>query len=233
MEGLFLSRKSKYTMDEKVQAVEDYLSGKRSRSQICTDLGGISTRTIQDWAKIYAKYGIGGFIPKKQNSSYTEEFKMNVVEGYINGDGSSIELALIYNISSGLLRKWIKLYNSDMKLKDYNPKPEVYMAEARRKTSMEERIEIVEYCIENDRNYKDTAVKYSVSYSQIYSWVKKYNATGKGGLTDKRGFRKSDDEIDELEKLRRENKRLKSQLEERDMTVELLKKVKEFERRRF
>ena len=35
---------------------------------------------------------------------------------------------------------------------------------------------------------------------------------------------------DELERLRRENVRLKRQLEEKDMTVELLKKVKEFGR---
>jgi hypothetical protein len=37
--------------------------------------------------------------------------------------------------------------------------------------------------------------------------------------------------VDELELLRRENLRLKRQLEERDMLVELLKKVKEFEGR--
>ena len=43
-----------------------------------------------------------------------------------------------------------------------------------------------------------------------------------------RGYR--DDEVDELERLRRENVRLKRQLEEKDMTVELLKKVKEFGR---
>ena len=40
---------------------------------------------------------------------------------------------------------------------------------------------------------------------------------------------KPDDEVDELERLRRENLRLKRQLEEKDMVVELLKKVKEFE----
>ena len=41
---------------------------------------------------------------------------------------------------------------------------------------------------------------------------------------------KTDDEVDELERLRRENLRLKRQLEEKDMVVELLKKVKDFER---
>lgn len=40
---------------------------------------------------------------------------------------------------------------------------------------------------------------------------------------------KTDDEVDELERLRRENLRLKRQLEEREMVVELLKKAKEFE----
>ena len=71
---------------------------------------------------------------------------------------------------------------------------------------------------------------YDVSYSQVYSWVKKYDSDGEEGLVDKRGHHKLDDEVDELERLRRENVRLKRQLEEKDMTVELLKKVKEFGR---
>lgn len=103
------------------------------------------------------------------------------------------------------------------------------MAEARRKTNIEERKEIVEYCLSHDRSYKDTASLYGVSYSQVYSWVRKYDATGEEGLSDKRGRHKTDDEVDELERLRRENKRLKRQLEENDMLVQLLKKVKEFE----
>lgn len=51
------------------------------------------------------------------------------------------------------------------KLKDYNPKQEVYMASARRKTTIEERKEIVFYCINNNNDYKGTAEKYNVSYS--------------------------------------------------------------------
>lgn len=104
------------------------------------------------------------------------------------------------------------------------------MAEARRKTTFEERKEIVDYCISHNRDYKNTAAKYGVSYSQVYSWVKKYDVNGEDGLTDRRGHRKTDDEVNELERLRRENLRLKRQLEEKDMVVELLKKVKEYER---
>lgn len=69
-----------------------------------------------------------------------------------------------------------------------------------------------------------------MSHSQVYSWVKKYDAGGENTLFDKRGHHKTDDEVDELEQLRRENIRLKRQLEEKDMLAELLKKVKEFER---
>ena len=38
------------------------------------------------------------------------------------------------------------------------------MAGARRKTTIEERREIVKYCIEHNRNYKETAGIYDVSY---------------------------------------------------------------------
>ena len=75
------------------------------------------------------------------------------------------------------------------------------MAEARRKTTLTERKEIVEYCIAHNRDYKGTASLYEVSYSQVYSWVRKYDAVGEDGLSDKRGHHKTDDEVDELERL--------------------------------
>ena len=104
------------------------------------------------------------------------------------------------------------------------------MAEARRKTTLSERKEIVEYCMEHNKDYKGTATLFGVSYSQVYSWVRKCEKQGEDGLTDKRGHHKSDEEVDELERLRRENKRLKRQLEESNMLNALQKKVKEFER---
>lgn len=52
------------------------------------------------------------------------------------------------------------------------------MAEARRKTTLAERKKIVEYCITYKRDYKGTASLYDVSYSQVYSWVRKYDIAG-------------------------------------------------------
>lgn len=155
----------------------------------------------------------------------TVEEKVAAVEDYLNGTRSVSKIMVDLSINSTrTIRNWIK------ELRDYNPKREVYMAEARRKTTLTECKEIVEYCIAHNRDYKGTASLYDVSYGQVYSWVRKYDADGEDGLSDKRGRHKSDDEVDELAQLRRENLRLKRQLEEKDMMVELLKKVKEFER---
>lgn len=226
-----MSRKSKYSIEQRVQACEDYRNGTRSLEEICITLGTPRKETIREWLKKYEKYGISAFHEKSYNKSYTKEFKIQVVEEYISGQSSLGELIVKYDISSTTqLRNWISVYNANRELKDYCPKQEVYMAEARRKTSIEERKEIVDYCIEHNRNYKETASIYDVSYSQVYSWVKKYDAYGEEALTDKRGRHKADDEVDELERLRRENIRLKRQLEEKDMLAELLKKVQEFER---
>lgn len=224
-----MSRRERFSPYEKEQACLDYINGNRSSAEICNCLH-ISTRTIQDWAAIYKKHGILGLTKKTKNRSYSKEFKMELVKKYISGEASSVDLAHQYDISSGLLRNWIRMYNANIELKDYNPKQEVYMAKARRKTTIDERKEIVNYCIEHNRNYKETAALYNVSYSQVYSWMKKYDSDGEEGLIDKRGHHKLDDEVDELERLRRENVRLKRQLEKKDMTVELLKKVKEFGR---
>lgn len=56
-----------------------------------------------------------------------------------------------------------------------------------RTTTYKERIEIIEYCIENDNKYAETAEKYKVSYHQVYSWIKKYQPKGIETLQDGRG----------------------------------------------
>ena len=61
-------------------------------------------------------------------------------------------------------------YNADIELKDHDPKREVYMASARRKTTIDERTAIAEYRIAHEKDYKGTAALYSVSYSQVYDW---------------------------------------------------------------
>ncbi len=219
----------KFTAEKKIEIIEAYQSGKVSRSQLRA-VYGMNPDTIYKWISRYEANGIAAFARGNGNTSYSREFKIQCVKAYLRGEGSLNEIVGKYNISSQwVLRSWIQRYNANKELKDYDPKREVYMADARRKTTLEERKEITEYCIAHGKDYKGTAALYDVSYNQVYNWVKKYLSEGEEGLTDRRGQHKTDEEVDELERLRRENLRLKRQLEERDMLVELLKKVKEFE----
>lgn len=222
------------TPEERLSAVQDYLSGKRSAAQICQDLKLKSRQNIQEWVWLYQEHGEEAFVAREGNKSYSEQLKMAAVEEYLSAGGSTRFICAKYNISSKeTLRRWIKQYNSNIKLTDYDPKPEVYMAAARRKTTIDERKEIVEYCLSHNKDYKGSAEKYDVSYNQVYSWAKSYLANGLEGLKDHRGRRKADEELSELEKLHRENLRLKRQLEDERRAVELLKKVQEFEGRRY
>ena len=222
--------KNKYPIELKIEIAKAYLDGKGSYCSLAQKYN-VGHKSVEVWVKKYREHGESAFYKKPGNAKYTSEFKMMCVEKVLSGVGSVDDIVAKYNISArSVLLSWISKYNANIELKNYDPKKEVYMAEARRKTTFEERKEIVQYCIEHNCDYKGTASIYDVSYSQVYSWVKKYDANGEEGLIDKRGRHKMDDEVDELERLRRENLRLKRQLKEKDMVVELLKKVKEFER---
>ncbi len=221
--------KRKHSYEWMLERVQEYLNGMASCDSIARK-NNISRRTLMCWVAAYTEHGPEALLPHIGNRKYTKEFKLMCVKAVLDGEISIDACVAKYGISNGsVLWRWISVYNANRELKDYNPRKEIYMAEARRKTTIEERKEIVEYCIAHNRDYKGTAVKYAVSYGQVYSWVKKYYAGGEDALTDRRGRHKTDDEVDETERLRRENLRLKRQLEENEMLVELLKKVREFE----
>ena len=96
-----------------------------------------------------------------------------------------------------------------------------------RKTTQEERAEIVAFCIENGKDYGLTVETLRVSYQQIYTWVKKYEEKGVNGLIDRRGKAKPESELTEEERLRQENKILQAKIKDQEMEIALLKKLRE------
>ena len=101
-----------------------------------------------------------------------------------------------------------------------------------RETTLDERIEIVSYCIEHGKDYQVTIQEYGVSYNQIYSWVRKYEEKGVDGLIDNRGCKKLKSEMDENDRLRAENRLLKAENRRLEVELAVRKKLKELERRR-
>ncbi|HFL0108099.1 MAG: helix-turn-helix domain-containing protein [Enterococcus canintestini] len=58
--------------------------------------------------------------------------------------------------------------------------------ETNKKFSLEERVEMVLYCIANNYDYSGTAVKFQVKYTNLYNWVQRYEKS-RAGLEDRRG----------------------------------------------
>lgn len=100
-----------------------------------------------------------------------------------------------------------------------------------RKTTMEERLKMVTECITNGKNYGKIALKYKVSYQQIYAWVKKYLQKGESGLDDRRGQKQSSQEFEtEEQQLRARVRELEHKLYYAEMENACLKKLDEVER---
>ncbi|WP_082423192.1 helix-turn-helix domain-containing protein [Paenibacillus dakarensis] len=100
-----------------------------------------------------------------------------------------------------------------------------------RKTTYEERIEIVQYTLAHDLDYQKAIEKYHVSYQQVYAWVRKYKADGQEALQDHRGRKKTLEELDEQEQLKLRIKELEARNEYLEMENALAKKLAEIRRR--
>lgn len=210
-----MSRKSKVSTEIKVQAVEDYLRDIKSLSEISNELN-IYKSAISAWVRKYKTFGKEGLLNKEYNTSYSAQLKTQAVIDYLDGKGSLDDICIKYKISAiGILQQWIKKYNGHKIFKSHSTKGDKLMTNGR-KTTYEERIEIVSFCIANAHDYNLTANKFNVSYQQVYTWVKKYNKDGYTALVDRRGKNKSFEELSESEKfsaqlklLEAENRRLK------------------------
>ena len=217
---------------EKIAAVQMYLDGKGSQKSIAVALN-ISNRCFQQWIRNYESMGTDAFL-MVGHKKYSAASKQNAVLAYLEGAGSQDDICKKYGIRSrNQLQKWIMKYNRHEKLKTSGTGGTVIMTKAR-KTSMDERIKIVSYCIANDKNYGETAEKFNVSYQQVYSWIKKYTARGIEGLEDRRG--RSEPivrPVTDIEKLKAELELEKAKNQRLQVENDFLKKLEEIERRRY
>ena len=101
-----------------------------------------------------------------------------------------------------------------------------------RKTTMDERREIVANCIASNKDYAKMVKQYNVSYNQVYRWVRKYEKEGFDSFEDRRGKRKPASAMTEVEKLRAQIKLKEAENLRLQMENDVLKKLEEIERGR-
>ena len=129
--------KSPHTPEFRAKVSQEYLDGLGSTTYLATKYN-IGEKTVRQWIDKYRIHGIAAFATPTGNTSYSSGFKIMCVEAVLSGEGTIDDIVAQYNISSrSVLQTWIKLYNANRELEDYFPNTEVYMAEARRKTTIE------------------------------------------------------------------------------------------------
>lgn len=185
--------KKKIEPEVKVASVQEYLDGRSSQGAIADRLG-ICPASFQMWIKNYKSMGADAFT-RSGNKHYSKELKEQAVIDYLSGVGSLQDICEKYKIpSTSQLRKWIKRYNGHEELKASGTGGTIIMTKGR-KTTFDERVEIVQYCIAHDHNYAETAEKYKVSYQQARSYTVKYEEGGVEALRDRRGRSKPQEAI--------------------------------------
>ena len=225
-----MSHKSKVSIEEKVQIVQDCIEGRIGQTEAARRVG-VDESSVRAWIARYKAEGCSGLFQAEKNRVYSEELKIQAVTEYMAGGVSLLEVCKRYKIrSKKILQDWIQVYNSG---RDFKRKMSGgSRMKNTRKTTQEERVRIAKECIENGNNYGEIAIKYQVSYQNVYSWVKKYHKLGEAGLEDRRGQRTAQQEPrTEEERLRIENAQLKHELYLARMERDLLKKLEEIERR--
>ncbi|CDF58423.1 helix-turn-helix domain-containing protein [Thermobrachium celere] len=226
-----MRKKGVYDFDIKLKSVEEYLNNIKTAKQICREIG-VNKKVFLNWVRKYKVEGAKGLIIKDSNKKYSAELKIKAVEDYFNSTLSQFEICSKYNISSyGVLQSWIKKYNGHKGIKLSKKRTGGKTIMTKKTTiSFEQKVDIVRYCVEHNHNYKETAKKYNVSYQQVRRWLEKYEKGGVEALQDKRGKRKSINEMSEIEKLKAEKKLLEAQNRRLQLENEFLKKLRELER---
>ena len=229
-EGSITMSREKVTAEERIESSKACAEGKKSQTEVARRLG-VDESTVRGWIARYKAVGASAFKEQEHNTFYTEELKMVAVREYLDGKGSQQEISAKYGLrSTRQLHDWIKVYNSG---RDFSRKMSGgSRMKQGRETTQEERIAIVKDCLKNGSNYGETAIKYKVSYQQVYTWVKKFTELGEAGLEDRRGKKTiSQEPRTELEEMKIKMAQLEHELYMTRIERDLLKKVDELERR--
>ena len=99
---------AKYSFEFKKKMVTAYLHGEGGYVYLATKYAIPNKCVIQRWVKAYEKFGDDGLRRSRQNTKYTFEYKLYVVELYLSNEVSYQELALQEGINNpAMIAKWV------------------------------------------------------------------------------------------------------------------------------
>lgn len=100
---------SKYSSEFKLQVVKYCIDGHHSKYDAAKEFNIPSPTQIMEWIRKYKEHGVEGLI-KQQKSSYSGEFKQNVVEYMHSNHLSATETAVHFRVQTPIVLKWERIY---------------------------------------------------------------------------------------------------------------------------
>ena len=101
---------SKYSEEFKLEVVNYYLNNCYGFEYVAKQFEIPAWTTIRKWVRKYQEHGYGGLI-KNPQTSYSGEFKQNVIEYMHTNHLSCLETAIYFNLAGDyVVSKWERIY---------------------------------------------------------------------------------------------------------------------------
>ena len=221
-----------YSTLEKLQLLSAFQDSTESLT-VFADYHRLRPRTLATWIHQFLTAGLAGIRRPSRNQSYSTELKFQAVHDYRQGM-SPKELLVKYQIRNvSQLYQWKVQYNNG-ELSETNSLRRT-KRKMGRKVSYEEKVAITKWVLAHQNDYAGASQKFNVSYSRVYSWVKKSDfGQDWSALHDRRGKTRTQPKAGpetEVDKLRREIKELKAKNREMEVQIAFAKKLTEIRNR--
>ena len=98
---------AKYSLIFKLKVVTAYLNGEGGYEYLTKKYGLKTTSQVRRWISAFKAFGKDGLCRKRNNTRYTSEFKLAVVESYLTSELSYRQIALQYGLNNpSLIARW-------------------------------------------------------------------------------------------------------------------------------
>ena len=98
---------AKYNLTFKLKVVTAYLNGEGGYEYLTKKYGVKATSQVRHWISAFKEFGKDGLCRKRNNTRYTSEFKLAVVESYLTSELSYRQIAFQYGLNNpSLIACW-------------------------------------------------------------------------------------------------------------------------------
>ena len=98
---------AKYSLTFKLKVVTAYLNGEGGYEYLTRKYGVKTKSQVRRWIYVFKEFGRDGLCRKRNNTKYSSEFKLAVVESYLTSELSYRQIALQHGLNNpSLIARW-------------------------------------------------------------------------------------------------------------------------------